>query len=131
MGNTNLNSAWAAFSPAEQAALAAIGREAGYRLAASQASVTQPTATTLRLALQVDNLGNAPAYEPWTLQAQVRAITADAPTHIDTTWTLPPSAAPGAYALHLAWVRSPALAGQSLHWNRRAPRPTAACAWRR
>lgn len=136
VGNANLNSAWAAFSPAEQAALAAIGREAGYRLAASQASVTQPTATTLRLALQVDNLGNAPAYEPWTLQAQVRngsgqvlgsqvllsaaqvrAITADAPAHIDTTWTLPPSAAPGAYALHLAWVRSPALAGQSLHWN--------------
>jgi hypothetical protein len=107
VGNANLNSAWADFSPAEQQSLAAIGRESGYRLAASQASVTLPTATTLRLALQVDNLGNAPVYEPWTLQAQVRnasgqvlgaqvllgaaqvcAITADAPRahrhHLDT-----------------------------------------------
>ena len=137
VGNANLSSAWAAFSPAEQQALAALGREAGYRLAATQASVALPSADTLRLTLQVENLGNAPVYEPWALQAQVRDaagqvlgtqallnaaqvqdIIAGRPAQIDTRWTLPGAAPAGTYTLHLAWVRNPALAlSQAMHWN--------------
>lgn len=137
VGNANLSSAWAAFSPAEQQALAALGREAGYRLAATQASVALPSADTLRLTLQVENLGNAPVYEPWEPQAQVRDaagqvlgtqallnaaqvqdIIAGRPAQIDTRWTLPGAAPAGTYTLHLAWVRNPALAlSQAMHWN--------------
>ena len=139
VGNANLPSAWAAFSAAEQQALAAVGREAGYRLAATQASVTQPTPGTLRVALQVGNLGHAPVYEPWVLQAQVRdasgqvlgtqvlldaaqvrGIIAGRPALVDASWALPAAAPAGSYALHLAWVRSPALAAalaQPMRWN--------------
>ena len=106
---------------------AALAREAGYRLAATQASVALPSADTLRLTLQVENLGNAPVYEPWEPQAQVRDaagqvlgtqallnvaqvqdIIAGRPAQIDTRWTLPGAAPAGTYTLHLAWVRNPA-----------------------
>jgi hypothetical protein len=144
VGNANLQSTWDSFSPAEQQALAALGREAGYRLAATQVSVALPTPGTLRLALRVDNLGNAPVYEPWVLQGQVRDaatghvlgtqvllnaaqvqdIIAGRPAHLDTTWTLPNSAPAGQYALHLAWVRTPALAaGQPMRWNMAGTEP--------
>ena len=94
--------------------------------------------------LRVDNLGNAPVYEPWVLQGQVRDaatghvlgtqvllnaaqvqdIIAGRPAHLDTTWTLPNSAPAGQYALHLAWVRTPALAaGQPMRWNMAGTEP--------
>ncbi|RZJ60916.1 MAG: DUF4832 domain-containing protein [Acidovorax sp.] len=145
VGNANLNSTWPAFSPAEQQALAAAGREAGYRLAATQASVTQPTPGTLRLTLTVDNIGHAPVYEPWVLQgqvrdsggqvlgtqvllntAQVRNIITGRAAQVDASWTLPAAAPAGNYALHLAWVRSPALAAAVTHplrWNMAAAEP--------
>lgn len=139
VGNANLNSIWPAFSPAEQQALAAVGRESGYRLVATQAGVTQPTPGTLRLTLQVGNIGHAPVYEPWALQgqvrdaggqvlgsqvllnaAQVRSLIAGRPAQIDASWALPAAAPAGSYALHLAWVRSPALpaaVAQPMRWN--------------
>ena len=82
-------------------------------------------------------VGNAPVYEPWEPQAQVRDaagqvlgtqallnvaqvqdIIAGRPAQIDTRWTLPGAAPAGTYTLHLAWVRNPALAlSQAMHWN--------------
>ena len=56
--------------------------------------------------------------------AQVQDIIAGRPAHLDTTWTLPNSAPAGQYALHLAWVRTPALAaGQPMRWNMAGTEP--------
>ena len=137
VGNGNLNAPWASFSASEQAHLAAVGREAGYRFALGPISVTPVSATTVQLQLRVDNTGNAPLYAPWQLQAQLRNATGQVvdqqvllsaaqargvlpgqPAQISTTWT-PPSLPAGDYTVHLAWVRQPALAAlpQTLRWN--------------
>lgn len=137
VGNGNLNAPWASFSASEQADLAAVGREAGYRFALGPVSVTALSATTVQLQLRVDNTGNAPLYAPWQLQAQLRNATGQVvdqqvllsaaqargvlpgqPAQISTPWT-PPSLPAGDYTVHLAWVRQPALAAlpQTLRWN--------------
>ena len=137
VGNGNLNAPWASFSASEQAHLAAVGREAGYRFALGPISVTPVSATTVQLQLRVDNTGNAPLYAPWQLQAQLRNATGQVvdqqvllsatqargvlpgqPAQISTTWA-PPSLPAGDYTVHLAWVRQPTLAGlpQTLRWN--------------
>lgn len=137
VGNGNLNAPWASFSPTEQADLAAVGREAGYRFALGPVAVALPAPGTVQVQVRVDNTGNAPLYTPWQLQAQlrngagqvvesrplltpaqVRAILPGQPAQINTTWPLPTVPA-GDYTVHLAWVRQPVLAGlpQTLRWN--------------
>ncbi|KRD27283.1 hypothetical protein ASE39_03070 [Acidovorax sp. Root267] len=137
VGNGNLNAPWSSFTGTEQADLAAVGREAGYRFALGPITVTTPTPSTVQVQARVDNTGNAPLYTPWQLQAQLRdgagqvvasrellsaaqarAILPGQPAQINTTWTLPSPPA-GNYTVHLAWVRQPTLAGlpQTLRWN--------------
>ncbi|MFP5446786.1 MAG: DUF4832 domain-containing protein, partial [Betaproteobacteria bacterium] len=131
------NAPWSSFTGTEQAHLAAVGREAGYRFALGPITVTAPTPSTVQVQVRVDNTGNAPLYTPWQLQAQLRdgsgqvvasrellstaqarAILPGVPAQINTTWTLPSPPA-GSYTVHLAWVRQPTLAGlpQMLRWN--------------
>ena len=58
------------------------------------------------------------------INAALQDIIAGRPAHLDTTWTLPNSAPAGQYALHLAWVRTPALAaGQPMRWNMAGTEP--------
>lgn len=137
VGNGNLNAPWSSFTGTEQAHLAAVGREAGYRFALGPITVTAPTPSTVQVQVRVDNTGNAPLYTPWQLQAQLRdgtgqvvasrellstaqarAILPGVPAQINTAWTLPSPPA-GSYTVHLAWVRQPTLAGlpQMLRWN--------------
>ncbi len=137
VGNGNLDAPWSSFSATEQADLAAVGREAGYRFALGPVTVTAPTPSTLQLQVRVDNTGNAPLYTPWQLQAQlrngsgqivaqrellspaqVRAVLPGQPAQINTPWTLPTPPA-GTYTVHLAWVRQPTLAAvpQTMRWN--------------
>ncbi|QLA81108.1 DUF4832 domain-containing protein [Acidovorax sp. JMULE5] len=137
VGNGNLNAPWSSFTGTEQAHLAAVGREAGYRFALGPITVTAPTPSTVQVQVRVDNTGNAPLYTPWQLQAQLRdgtgqvvasrellstaqarAILPGVPAQINATWTLPSPPA-GSYTVHLAWVRQPTLAGlpQTLRWN--------------
>ena len=155
LGNGNLEAPWSAFSAAEQADLAALGREAGYRmvlghwnLSISNTGVHRGPAVcydlgamdasneVLQLQARVDNLGNAPVYEPWQLWlelrnasgtaigqkllldvGQVKAILPGQPAQINTQWPLP-EASLGTYSVHLRWARAqPTAAPSRLAWN--------------
>jgi len=62
---------WASLTDAERHDLLMLGREAGYRYALQRATVTLRGSGQLNLALALQNLGNAPSYEPWQLRAEL------------------------------------------------------------
>ncbi|MBH9554148.1 DUF4832 domain-containing protein [Inhella gelatinilytica] len=119
----SLSQRWASLSPQEQSDLTALGREAGYRYALTQSSVTLTTAGVLSVSAGLQNLGNAPAYEPWSVRVELRSgagatvWTGALPGSLGSsmgggssqstsgTWTLPKTLASGGYSLHLT-VRS-------------------------
>ncbi|MBH9576442.1 DUF4832 domain-containing protein [Inhella proteolytica] len=77
IGNGNFASSvprdqrWASLTDAERNDLLMLGREAGYRYALQSATVKLSSTGQLNLTAQVQNLGNAPAYEPWQLRAEL------------------------------------------------------------
>jgi hypothetical protein len=76
---------WGSLTAAEQDDLLMLGREAGYRLAVSQSSVTLGKNGSLTVAATFANHGNAPTYEPWT----VRVDLVDAQGAVKWTGVLP------------------------------------------
>ncbi len=70
---TNLPDAdrWNSFTPTEKADILALGRELGYRYSVDNATVAVTTAGQLTVTTTVRSLGNAPTYEPWTVQIEL------------------------------------------------------------
>jgi hypothetical protein len=62
---------WASLTPAEQADLRMLGREAGYRYAVASTSVQLATNGALTVQATLANHGNAPTYENWTVWAEM------------------------------------------------------------
>lgn len=118
---------WASFSAAEQNDLLMLGREAGYRYALSNSQFSLTPNGALSLSATLQNLGNAPAYEPWALKAELvngsgAVVWSAALPHAlgsltgagssqggSGSFTLPSSLASGSYTLRLV-VRSTASA---------------------
>lgn len=118
---------WASLTDAERSDLLMLGREAGYRYALQSASVKLSSTGQLNLGAQLQNLGNAPAYEPWQLRAELvnasGAVAWSGTLAIDLRaslgggssqntaagWKLPKNLAKGSYTLRLV-LRSTATA---------------------
>ncbi|MDP5238811.1 hypothetical protein Q9Q94_04685 [Uliginosibacterium sp. 31-16] len=114
---------FAALTPAEQADMLALGREAGYRYALGNTAVSVAADGQLLLQGVLRNLGNAPAYEAWQLSVQLidsqGQLRASSPLMLDLqqspgngseqnfihNWNLPALAA-GDYTLRLTASRS-------------------------
>lgn len=62
---------WASFTAQEQNDLLMLGREAGYRYGVDSTSVNLTSAGQLTFTATLRNSGNAPTYEPWTVQAEL------------------------------------------------------------
>jgi len=110
---------WSSLTAAEQSDLLMLGREAGYRYAISSVRVDLTTAGALSVTPTVRNHGNAPAYEAWSLRAELvtsggsvawsgviplnlkASIGAGSSQSLKQTWTLPGSLASGTYTLRL------------------------------
>ncbi|MDF3036569.1 MAG: hypothetical protein K0S28_1843 [Paucimonas sp.] len=124
---------WGTLTPQEQNDLLMLGREAGYRYSVTNSHVDFTSTGKLTFTATVRNNGNAPAYEAWTVQAELVnsqggiSWKASLPLNLGTllgegvsqsvqgTWTLPnlPS---GTYTLRLV-ARDPNNVRPMLKWT--------------
>jgi hypothetical protein len=109
-----------------------LGREAGYRYGVDSASVNLGSNGQLTFTTTLRSLGNAPSYEPWTVQVELvngsGAVSWSAPLTVDLrtmagggvtktvqgSWTLP-ALASGSYTVRLA-ARDPRASRSNLKW---------------
>lgn len=119
----SLSQRWASLSTQEQSDMTLLGREAGHRYALSKATVGLTAAGVLSVAAELKNMGNAPAYEPWSVRVELRSGTGAVvwsgalPGSLaaslgggssqtpSASWSLPNGLAAGTYTLQLI-VRS-------------------------
>ncbi|WP_374582342.1 DUF4832 domain-containing protein [Pseudoduganella sp.] len=125
---------WPGLTAAEQNDLLMLGRESGYRYAVASSTVNLTSAGVLTLTTQLRNDGSAPAYEAWTVNAELvnsaGAVVWSAPTAANlkslagggtsaawqNSWTLP--ALPvGDYTLRLAARDGSASPRAPLKWT--------------
>jgi hypothetical protein len=126
---------WGSLTPAEQADLLMLGREIGYRLAVASSAVTLNKSGGLSLTATFANHGNAPAYEPWTVRAELLNAqgmvkwSATLPATLGNlagggstqamakqAWALPSSLAAGTYKLRVV-ARDPRQASNPLYYR--------------
>ncbi len=123
---------WGSLTPAEQQDMLMLGREAGYRYGVDNATVNLTSGGQLTFTTTLRNLGNAPAYEPWTvkvelvnssgvvtwsgpLNVELRTMTGGGVTRtVQGSWALP-ALASGAYTVRLA-ARDPRTSRAALKW---------------
>jgi hypothetical protein len=110
---------WSRLTPAEQADLLMLGREMGYRYSVAATSVQLSAQGALTINATLANHGNAPAYEDWTVWAELVnpkgqvawrgslgatliALSGAGSTQVlNKSFALPKSLAAGTYALRL------------------------------
>lgn len=125
---------WPGLTPAEQNDLLMLGRESGYRYAVASSTVNLTSDGALTLTTQLRNDGSAPAYEAWTVKAELvngaGAVVWSAPTAANlksligggtsaawqNSWTLPALPA-GDYTLRLVARDNSASPRAPLKWT--------------
>jgi hypothetical protein len=123
---------WASLTAAEQQDMLMLGRETGYRYGVDSASVNLGSNGQITFTTTLRSLGNAPTYEPWTVQVELvngsGAVSWSAPLAVDLrtmaggdvtktvqgSWALP-ALASGSYTVRLA-ARDPRSSRSNLKW---------------